>query len=131
MDTRLSISNRIFSISFSEFVAMLQEFNELVERSFGTPCSLEIRAMDQMKMFSTRMFHDDTMDFIDECNRKAVFFKTADLSAFPNSVFDAAIYIEAIIAPKDRQLSHPYAFAHAEFKGARPSQGTFYLQPQD
>lgn len=130
MDTRLSISNRFIAISFNQFLVMLQEFKQLVESSFGTSCKLEVRAMNQIKMSPTRMHDDDTMAFIDQCNRKAVFYETANLSDFPEKVFDEAVYIEAVIVPVDRHAAPQYAFAHVEFKGSRPRQATFYMQPR-
>ena len=42
---------------------------------------------------------------------------------------DGAVYIEVIIAPVDKSAAPNYAFAHVEFKGSRPRQATFYIQP--
>lgn len=127
--TRFSISNLLLPISFAQFCAMVQEYQQFAERSFATPCSLQIKAMNRIKMTSTFMHDDDTMEWIDEQNRKAVFRETSELSVFPSEIFDRAVYIEVIIAPVDKSAAPNYAFAHVEFKGSRRRQATFYIQP--
>jgi hypothetical protein len=108
---------------------MVQEYQQFAERSFATPCSLQIKAMNRIKMTSTFMHDDDTMEWIDEQNRKAVFRETSELSVFSSEIFDRAVYIEVIIAPVDKSAAPNYAFAHVEFKGSRRRQATFYIQP--
>src|SRR3990167_322090 len=105
MSTRLSISNCLFSISFAQFQAMVHEYKQIAERSFATPCSLQIKAMNRIKMTSTIMHDYGTMDWIDEQNRKAVFFQTYELSGFSLETFNSATYIEVIIAPVDKQAA--------------------------
>lgn len=127
--TRFSISNLLLPISFAQFSAMVQEYKQIAERSFATPCSLQIKAMSRIKMTSTFMHDDGTMEWMDEQNRQAVFHETSELSAFSAESFDRAVYIEVIIAPVDKEAAPNYAFAHVEFKGSRPRQATFYIQP--
>ncbi|CAN5220445.1 hypothetical protein BH11CYA1_BH11CYA1_34970 [soil metagenome] len=130
MSTRLSISNFVFAISFDQFKAMVQQYKQAAEQSFGTPCSLEIRAMNRIKMTSSFMHDDDTMDWMDKQNSAAVFFRTGELSVFLPQTFAEAVYIEVIFAPIDAKAAPNYAFAHIEFKGSRPRQATFYMQPE-
>jgi len=127
--TRLSIINRFCSISYEQCIKMLQAYKLLVEGSYGTACTYDIRAMNQIKMTSSKMHDDYTMDFMAKCNENSVFFKTSDLFAFPKEVFQQAVYIEVAIIPTDRLVAPPYAFAQVEFKGSRPRQATFYMQP--
>ena len=127
--TRFSISNLLLSISFAQFSAMVREYKQIAERSFGTPCSMQIKAMHSIKMTSSFMHDDDTMEWMAETNRKAVFFEASELSAFPSEMFDKAVYVEVVIAPVDKSAAPNYAFAHLEFKGSRRRQATFYIQP--
>jgi hypothetical protein len=127
--TRFSISNLLLPISFAQFSAMVHEYKQIAELSFGTPCSMQIKAMNRIKMTSSFMHDDDTMEWMDEHNRKAVFFEASELSAFPSEMFDKAVYVEVVIAPVDKSAAPNYAFAHVEFKGSRRRQATFYIQP--
>lgn len=127
--TRFSISNLLLSISFAQFSAIVREYKQIAERSFGTPCRMEIKAYRSMKMTSSFMHDDDTTEWMAETNRKAVFFEASELSAFPSEMFDKAVYVEVVIAPVDKSAAPNYAFAHVEFKGSRRRQATFYIQP--
>ena len=50
--TRFSICNLLLPISFAQFSAMVAEYKQIAERSFATPCSMEIKAMQSIKMTS-------------------------------------------------------------------------------
>lgn len=127
--TRFSISNLLLPISFAQFCAIVREYKQIAERAFGTPCGMEIKAMNYRKMTTSFMLDDSDMRWIDEQNRKATFFQASELSTVSAEIFDKAVYIEVIIAPVDKSAAPNYAFAHVEFKGSRPRQATFYMQP--
>lgn len=131
MDNSLSISNKVFAISHAQFQAMVQEYVELIEISLGTACSVEIKAMNIIKWTSTFMHEEDVMEFMAKHNREAVFFECADASELSAETFKSAVYIEVIISPTNKHNAPSYAFAHLEFKGRRPRQATYYLQPAD
>jgi len=107
------------------------EFKELVETSFGTKCGLELRAMNRLKLSPTMVFDDGTMEFVAQFNDEATFFKCENVSLFSPQIFDAAVYIEVVLRPQEKSSAPDYAFAHIEFKGRRPRQATYYLQPGD
>lgn len=127
--TRFSISNLLLPISFAQFCAIVREYKQIAERAFGTPCGMEVKAMNRIKMTSTFMHDDGTMEWMDEQNRKATFFQASELSTVSAEIFGKAVYIEVIIAPVNKEAAPNYAFAHVEFKGSRPRQATFYMQP--
>lgn len=131
MDSRISISNLLRSISFAQFKAMVTEFKSQVEASFGTKCRLDIRAMSSNKMTSTFMHDDGTMEYMAECNRRATFFEGSDVQTMPPEAFNQAVYIEVGVRPEDPSAAPNYAFGHIEFKGTRRRQATYYLQPGD
>jgi hypothetical protein len=128
--TRFSISNLLLPISFAQFCAIVREYKQIAERAFGTPCGMEIKAMNYRKMTTSFMLDDSDMRWIDEQNRKATFFQASELSAVSAEIFNKAVYVEVVIAPVDKSAAPNYAFAHVEFKGSRPRQATFYMQPE-
>ena len=130
MDMRLSISNWLTPISFGQFKSMVVEFKEVVERSFKSECSHEIRAMNRCKWSGSRRHDDDTIAFLQKANDQATFFSTSDLANVTQAVFASAAYIEVSYIPLDKTLAPGY-FGHLEFKGRRRRQATFYLQPGD
>lgn len=99
--TRFSISNLLLPISFAQFCAIVHEYKQIAERAFGTPCGMEIKAMNYRKMTTSFMLDDSDMRWIDEQNRKATFFQSSELSAVSAEIFKKAVYVEVIIA--DRQ----------------------------
>ncbi len=131
MDSRISISNLLFAISFDQFKAMVTEFKAQVEASFGTSCCLDIRAMSSVKMTSTFLHDDGVMEYMDECNRRATFFEGSDVQTMPPEAFKQAVYIEVGVRPVDASAAPNYAFGHIEFKGTRRRQATYYMQPGD
>jgi len=51
------------------------------------------------------------------------------LSDVTPEVWTKSGYVEVNVSPVDRSKAPDYAFGHAEFKGERPRQATFYIQP--
>lgn len=131
MDSRLSISNWVLPVTFAQFKRMVAEFKSLVEKSFETSCTLDIRAMSSMKMTSNFLHDDDVMEFMHQCNRRATFFECSDVASMTAEAFTSAVYIEVGVRPIDAGAAPNYAFGHIEFKGSRRRQATYYIQPAD
>jgi hypothetical protein len=131
MDMRLSIGNRFSAISFSQFQALVADFKELTENSFGAPCSLQISAMNQTKLTTTHWPDEHVISHMNEVNESATFFKTDDPLLVTSDIFDAAAYLDVVFRPAEWGTTPDFAFAHAEFKGNYPRRATFYIQPGD
>jgi len=52
------------------------------------------------------------------------------IAAVTAAVFRSAVYVEITLVPFEKDSAPAYAMAHAEFKGYRPKQATFYVQPE-
>lgn len=130
MSTRWSISNRLLAISFEQFQEMSREFLAFAEQAFGGRCKVEVKAMDRIKETTTFWLDDWIMESMARRNESHTFFKTEDLAAVTAQVFGSAAYIELSIRPLEADSAPSYAWAHAEFKGLRPKQATFYVQPE-
>lgn len=131
MSYRMSARNLCLSVSHEQFCRILKAFLACAEKSFGTACEVEIRAMNRIKMTSSFMHDDDVMDFMDRHNQEAVFASASKVEDFAASVYDRAVYVEAVIRPKNPEAAPAYAFAHMEAKGTRTRQMTFYMQPEN
>ncbi len=131
MKSRISISNWVLPISFSQFKTVVGEFQQLAAAAFGTECVIQIRALRHNKVSPTRMHEDDVMDYIARENARAVFFESSELADMTPQVFDSAAYVEVSITPMNILAGPKFAYGHVEFKGNRPRQATFYLQPGD
>jgi hypothetical protein len=130
MNNRISLSNWVLPISFNQFKTLVAEFQKLAAAVFGTECVIQIRALRQNKVSPTRMHEDGVMDYIAGVNARAVFFESSELAAMTAQVFDAAVYVEVSVTPMNILAGPKFAFGHVEFKGNRPRQATFYLQPE-
>lgn len=124
---RWSISNLITPISYNEFTTLSERFKRAAEASFGTPCKMEISALKAPKVYTT-FLDDDIQDGLDHINA-ANAVPLNDNSTISRAEWDRANYVELTIRPVDEKLAPSYAFAHAEFKGGKPRQATFYIQP--
>jgi hypothetical protein len=116
-------------ISFDEFMAMSQQFLELVEVAFGGKFKIELKAMNRVKLSTFGRREAAIMTFVAETNRNQTFLLTDDLAAVTASVFNSAAYIEMTCTPVDTDPSLPRAWAHVEFKGYKPKQATFCVYP--
>jgi len=131
MKSRISLSNWVLPISFSQFKTLVGEFHQLAAAAFGTECVIQIRALRHNKVSATRIHDDDVMDFMARENARAVFFESSELADMTPQVFDSAAYVEVSVTPMNILAGPQSAYGHVEFKGHRPCQATFYLQPGD
>lgn len=129
--SRWSIANIARPVSRAQFIDLTTQFQKAAETSFGTACSLEIRAMNAVRMTSTFLHDDGTEEFMAAENERRTFFKTGDPNQLTDDAWRRAAYVEVIVRPDKEKQAPAYAFGHAEFKGHLPRQATFYLQPDD
>ena len=126
--TRWSLGNSLMPISHEQFIDLTTQFKKTAEQSFGTECRLQIRALNDTKKFTT-FWDDDLQRDLDEENRANTILETANLSDVTKSLWKKAAYLEVTVRPIYENHAPKCAFGHVEFKGARPRQATFYLQP--
>ena len=89
---------------------------------------MEINALTAPKAYTT-FYDEDIQNDLDTMNEKMTIIKTSDLSDITSDIWDMAGYVEVYVRPVDKDKAPDYAFGHAEFKGTRPEQATFYIQP--
>jgi hypothetical protein len=128
MSTRLSVSNWVLPISLRQFQLMVSEYKILLQTAFGTTCSLQIRVMNQPKWAPNLC---DDPNPVEDVNNRATFFEATDPFDVPREIFLSAAYVEVVVRPVDKSAAPTSAYGHIEFKGLRPRQATYYLQPGD
>jgi len=127
--TRWSLSNEDAPISHAEFVQLAASFRRAAEEGFGAPCALSIKTLKSPKAF-TVYDNPEIQKVLDQHNSDNTLFETDDLSRLTEEKWNEARHLELVIRPAaTEQPRLPGAFAHAEFKGDRPHQATFYIQP--
>ena len=126
--TRWSLSNIFMPISHGQFLDYVEQFQRAAQNSFDTKCELEIRALTAPKVYTTFM-DDRIQENLDDINDQNTIIKTTKLSDITKEIWDKSGYVEVTVKPTDPDHAPSYAFGHAEFKGERPRQATFYLQP--
>lgn len=133
MSDRLSIGNFLLPISFKQFQTMVREFQDACARGFGTECEVRLRALARLKVSSTFLHDDDTMQYMDDLNKRATFFETTNANEFTREIFRKARYIEVLVHPHDKTKAPQSAFGCIEFKGKLSHRATFYIQcaPED
>ncbi|HEY9730368.1 MAG TPA: hypothetical protein V6C89_00560 [Drouetiella sp.] len=129
MSTHWSISNRILPITFDEFKAMGLQFLQLVEDAFGGKYKVEVKAMNRVKLTTVGRRDDSIMAHMAQTNKRHTFFVAEDFAAVTAAVFNSAAYIEMTVTPLDPAAAPANAWAHAEFKGYKPKQATFFVRP--
>ena len=126
--SRWSLKNIFKQVTHTQFIDYTNKFKQAAEYSFGTECSLRIRALTQPKACTT--FKDkDILGDVDFLNKKNTISDTNNLNEVTSELWAKARYVEVIIRPKDQEKAPEYAFGHAEFKGEKPRQATFYIHP--
>ena len=128
--SRLSISNLLLPVSRKQFKALTAQFRQAAEQAFGSPCRLEIRAMKAVKLTSRSMQDDWLMNAVAAENKRRTVFETDDPDRLTESIWGRAAYVEVGVRPVSEQIARAFAWGHAEFKGLRSRQATFYLQPE-
>lgn len=126
--TRWSLKNIFRDVTHEQFNTYTTQFKQAAEKSFGTECKLEIRALSAPKVYTTYC-DDDLQSNLDSINDSATLLVTDKLSDMTEALWKAARYVEITLRPADPEKAPRYAFAHAEFKGTQPEQATFYIQP--
>jgi hypothetical protein len=127
--SRLSISNLLLPVSRRQFKTLTAQFRQAAERAFG-PCRLEIRAMKAVKLTSSSMQDDWAMYAVAAEDKRRTVFETDDPDRLTDAVWRKADYVEVGVRPPNEQTAPSFAWGHAEFKGLRVRQATFYLQPE-
>lgn len=126
--TRWSLRNVLMPVSHQEFVTYIKQFKQAAEQSFDTECKLEITALAAPKAYTT--FWDNALQSeINSINEENTILKTDALSDITSSLWATAKYVEVLINPVDKTKAPRAALAHAEFKGEKPRQAKFYIQP--
>lgn len=125
---RWSQHNMLLGISHSQFTKLVTEFHAAAEASFGTTCSLSIAVLKEPKVYTTFVDHDISSN-LDGINSANTILQTDRLGDITARLWRQAGYVEVTIRPTNAGQAPAHAFAHAEFKGLRPKQATFYLQP--
>ena len=129
--SRLSLSNLLLPVSREQFTALTAQFKQAAEHSFNGPCKLEIHAMDAVKATSTFVHDDWIMEAMAAGNKQRTFFETDDPAKLTSDIWNKAAYVEVSVKPVNEKDAPTSAWGQAEFKGYRPRQATFYLQPDD
>jgi hypothetical protein len=128
--TDWSISNWIKPLSFEQFRTLVAEFQQAAQTSFGTPCKLEISALNSRRLNWSPALDDADMGWLARENEAKVFFRTENLRDFTRETWNRAVHVDVRVLPVDAE-KNPHAYGHAEFKGVAPLQGTFHLYPDD
>jgi hypothetical protein len=128
MRTRWSISNLLISVSHGEFVSMTTQFQTAAEVAFGTTCALDIKLMSASRRYTT-FANDRIQGNLDDINKGNTWLTTSSLAEITRGLWKRARYVQAIVRPVDESAAPRFAFGCAEFKGERPRQATFYIQP--
>ena len=123
-----SLKNIFLPVTHRQFVDYTSQFKKAAEVSFGTECSLQIRALTKPKAYTT-FCDDDIESALDEINEGNTILKTENLSDVTLDVWLNSSYVEVNVTPIDHQQAPDSAFGHAEFKGEKTRQATFYIQP--
>lgn len=126
--SRWSISNLFRAVTHKQFVDYTTQFQQAAEKSFNTECFLEIRALTRPKVYTT-FWDEDMQRNLNATNDRNTILKTQNLTDITHEIWNKAGYIEVTVRPNDEEKAPRYAFGHAEFKGNRPRQATFYIQP--
>ncbi len=126
--TRWSLKNIFRPVTHGQFVDYTNQFKQAAENSFGTECSIQIRALTQPKAYTT-FWDDDIQSGLDAINEQNTILRTENLSDVTSEVWAKAGYVEVNVRPVDCDKAPDHAFGHAEFKGEKPRQATFYIQP--
>ncbi len=125
---RWSLSNHFFKMSHRQFVQLTTQFYQAAEEAFGTKCYLEIETLKRPKTYTT--FVDPHVEAeINEKNGLPT-FKGRFAHDLTPQMWHAAGHVEVFIRPINKERAPQHAFAHIEFKGIRPRQATFYMQPE-
>lgn len=129
MSSRWSLSNRFKAISYDQAGRYVAEFKSAAEESFGTECVLDITLMSANKVYTT-FWDEDLQASLDATNASNTILRTNDHAQVTPELWDQAAYVEVGVRPADpSKATESYAFGHVEFKGSRPRQATFYIQP--
>ncbi|MCI5059922.1 MAG: hypothetical protein MRY79_02495 [Alphaproteobacteria bacterium] len=113
--TRWSLSNFFRPVSHEQFVSYAQEFKKAAEQEFGMDCKVEINLVGKSGFFASK--------------KPSMIQSIKNISDVTPNVWKNSAYVELNLRPSDIANAPEYAWAHAEFKGARPRQATFYVQP--
>ena len=125
---RFSLSNRFRKVTHEQFRDYIQNFHAEVERYFGVPCSLKLKALSNNHV-CTGFLDDDLQREHDRINEAAKIMETDKIDDL-HDIWNKAAYVSASIHPYIDEDSAPStAFAQAEFKGHNPKRATFYVQP--
>ena len=125
---RWSIGNYILPITHRQFIALTEQFKTAAERSFGTTCNLEIEVLREAKLYTT-FVDDEIQSNLDSINLMGA-IHTANIQDVTTEVWKKAGHVTVTLRPADPTKTHPHAFAVVEFKGVRPRQATYYIQPR-
>jgi len=125
---RFSLSNLVMPIGFAQFVRMAGHFIDVCGEAFGSGCDVMARVHSRDHVYTT--FLDPAIEeAVEKANRERLLRSGPGL---PNEdEWTAARHVEMFVRPSNLAASMPHAFAHAEFKGVRPRQATFYVQCAD
>jgi hypothetical protein len=126
--TRWSLKNIFQAVSHQQFQDYTTQLREAAEKSFGTPCKLDISIMNNTKVYTT-YWDDGLQDNLDQINDANTLLRTDDVANVSTALWGKAGYVEVTVKPVDETQAPAYAFAHVEFKGNEPRQATFYIQP--
>lgn len=126
--TRWSLKNIFQAVSHQQFQNYTTQLRDAAEKSFGTPCQMDIRIMNDTKVYTTYC-DDGLQESMDAINDAHTLLRTDDVANVSESLWNNARYVEVTVNPVNPAAAPAYAFAHAEFKGNEPRQATFYIQP--
>lgn len=127
--SRWSLSNRFKAISYDQAGSYVSQFKAAAEKSFGTECVLDITLLRANKVYTT-FWDDDLQSSLDATNNANTILKTNNHAEVTPELWNQAAYVEVSVRPVDpSKAPKEYAFGHLEFKGSRPRQATFYIQP--